>query len=79
MSCWSEEGEKKEEVDAVAEEDRAMVDDCEAASASFFPEVVTAGEGEGSILEVVATSDFLHEDLPPLWTLSRGKLPLVKP
>ena len=56
MACWSEEGEKKEEVDAVAEEDRAMVEDREAASASFFPEAVTAGEGEGSILEVLATS-----------------------
>ena len=33
-----------------------MVEDHEAASASFFPEVVTAGEGEGSTLEAVATS-----------------------
>ena len=33
-----------------------MVEDREAARASFFPEVVTAGEGEGIILEAVATS-----------------------
>ena len=56
MSRWSEEGEKKEEVYAVAEEDREMVEDREAARSSFFPEVVTAGEGEGIVLEAVATS-----------------------
>ena len=43
-------------IDAVAEENRAMMEDREAVGASFFPEVLTADQGEWSILEAVATS-----------------------